>query len=55
MRKLIKVKPMFNRIITSMETYEEDQYNGNLLDTTKQKGSLKEYQTVLAVGTTVEI
>ena len=53
MRKLIKVKPMFNRIITSMETYEEDQYNGNLLDTTKQKGSLKEYQTVLAVGTTV--
>ena len=53
MRKLIKVKPMFNRIITSMETYKEDQYNGNLLDTTKQKGSLKEYQTVLAVGTTV--
>ena len=53
MRKLIKVKPMFNRIITSMETYEEDQYNGNLLDTTKQKGSLKEYQKVLSVGTTV--
>lgn len=53
MRKLIKVKPMFNRIITSMDTYKEDQYNGNLLDTTKQKGSLKEYQTVLAVGTTV--
>ena len=53
MRKLIKVTPMFNRIITTMETYEEDQYNGNLLDTTKQKGSLKEYQTVLAVGTTV--
>lgn len=53
MKKLIKVKPMFNRIITSMCTYEKDQYNGNLLDTTKQKGSLKEYQTVLAVGTTV--
>ena len=53
MRKLIKVRPMFNRIITTMETYEEDQYNGNLLDTTKQKGSLKEYQKVLSVGTTV--
>ena len=53
MRKLIKVKPMFNRVITTMDTYEEDQYNGNLLDTTKQKGSLKEYQKVLSVGTTV--
>lgn len=53
MKKLNKIKPMFNRIVTTMNTYEKDQYNGNLLDTTKQKGSLKEYQTVLAVGTTV--
>lgn len=53
MKKLIKVTPLFNRIVTTMDTYEKDQYNGNLLDTTKQKGSLKEYQTVLAVGTTV--
>lgn len=53
MKKLIKVKPMFNRIITTMDTYEKDQYNGVLVDTTKQKGSLKEYQTVLSVGTTV--
>lgn len=53
MKKLNKIKPMFNRIVTTMDTYEKDQYNGNLLDTTKQKGSLKEYQTVLAVGTTV--
>lgn len=53
MKKLNKIKPMFNRIVTTMDTYDKDQYNGNLLDTTKQKGSLKEYQTVLAVGTTV--
>lgn len=53
MRKLIKVKPMFNRIITTMNTYEKDQYNGVILDTTRQKGSLKEYQKVLSVGTTV--
>lgn len=53
MKKLIKVKPMFNRIVTTMDTYEKDQYNGTLLDTSKQKGSLKEYQTVLAVGTSV--
>ena len=53
MKKLIKVKPMFNMIVTTMDTYEKDQYNGALLDTSKQKGSLKEYQTVLAVGTSV--
>lgn len=53
MKKLIKVKPMFNRIITTMDTYEKDQYNGAILDTTKQKGSIKEYQKVISVGTTV--
>lgn len=53
MKKLIKIKPMFNRIITTMNTYEEDQYIGAVLDTTKQKGSLKEYQEVLSVGTSV--
>lgn len=53
MKKLIQIKPLFNRIVTTMDTYEKDQYNGVLVDTTKQKGSLKEYQTVLSVGTTV--
>lgn len=53
MKKLIKVRPMFNRIITTMDVYEEDQYNGALIDGSRQKGSLKEYQTVLSVGTTV--
>lgn len=53
MKKLLKVKPMFNRIITTMNTYEEDQYDGVILDTSKQKGSLKEYQEVISVGTTV--
>lgn len=53
MKKLNKITPMFNRIVTSMDTYEHDQYINGLLDTSKAKGSLKEYQTVLAVGTTV--
>lgn len=44
---------MFNRIITTMDTYEKDQYKNGLLDTSKSKGSLKEYQTVISVGTTV--
>ena len=53
MKKLNKIKPMFNRIVTTMDTYEHDQYINGLIDTRKAKGSLKEYQTVIAVGTTV--
>lgn len=53
MRKLIKVRPMFNRIITTMNTYESDQVVNGVIDTRKSKGSLKEYQTVVAVGSTV--
>ena len=44
---------MFNRVVTTMDTYEHDQYINGLIDTRKAKGSLKEYQTVIAVGTTV--
>lgn len=53
MKNLIKIKPMFNRIITSMDVYEKDQFKNGLIDTSKSKGSLKEYQTVISVGTTV--
>lgn len=53
MKVLKKIKPMFNRIITTMDCFEEDQYKGGLLDSSRQKGSMKEYQTVLAVGETV--
>ena len=53
MKKLLKVKPLFNKIITTMDTYEEDQVSNGVIDTRKTKGSLKEYQTVIAVGTTV--
>ena len=53
MKVIKKVKPMFNRVITTMDVYETDQYKGNMLDITKQKGTIKEYQTVVAVGTTV--
>lgn len=45
-----KIKPMFNSIVTTMNKYEHNIKVGNLIDSTKQKGSLKEYQTVLAVG-----
>lgn len=53
MKKLISIKPLFNKIITTMNCYEADQMVGGLIDTRKTKGSLKEYQTVVAVGSTV--
>lgn len=53
MKVLKKIKPMFNRIITTMDAYEKDQVSGGMLDPRKQKGTMKEYQTVIAVGETV--
>ena len=45
---------MFNNIVTTMNLYEDDSITeSGLIDTRKQKGALKEYQTVLAVGSTV--
>lgn len=54
MLKIKKIKPMFTSIITSMDKYEHDMKTiGGLIDTSRQQGGLKEYQTVLAVGTSV--
>lgn len=53
MKKLLKVKPMFNRLITTMDLYDKDQFKNGLIDATKAKGSLKEYQTVISVGTMI--
>jgi hypothetical protein len=44
---------MFNRIITTADIWEEDQYINGIIDTSRAKGALKEHQKVLAVGTTV--
>ena len=45
---------MFTALITTMDKYEEDvRTSGGLLDVTKQQGGLKEYQTVLAIGSSV--
>ena len=54
MLKVKKIKPMFTALITTMNKYEHDVVTeGGLIDTTKQQGGLKEYQTVLAVGDSV--
>ena len=45
---------MFTSLITTMNKYEHDVKTvGGLIDTTRQQGGLKEYQTVLAVGDSV--
>lgn len=49
-----KIKPMFTSLITTSDKYEKDQTTaGGLIDTSKREGGLKEYQRVLAVGTSV--
>lgn len=54
MLKVKKIKPLFTAVITTMEKYEEDVRTASgLIDTTKQQGGLKEYQTVLAIGDSV--
>lgn len=54
MLKIKKVKPMFTALITTMDKYEHDVLtSGGLIDTAKQQGSLKEYQKVVAVGSSV--
>ena len=46
-----KVKPMFNAVITTMNRYEDDDDSDTLIKNTS--GSLKEYQTVVAIGGSV--
>ena len=54
MIKVKKIKPMFNALVTTMDKYEQDiMTKGGLIDTEKQKGTIKEYQKVIAVGDSV--
>lgn len=54
MLKIKKIKPMFTALITTMDRYDHDVMTGSgIIDTTKQQGGVKEYQTVLAVGSSV--
>lgn len=49
-----KIQPMYTKILTTMCKYDEDEMTaGGLIDSTKTQGTLKEYQTVIAVGNSV--
>lgn len=51
MIKVKKIRPMFTALITSMDCYDTDTVTGGgILDPTKKKGTIKEYQKVVAVG-----
>lgn len=54
MVKIKKIKPMFTSLITTMDKYEHDVTTGGVIDVTRQQGTIKEYQTVLAVGSLVK-
>jgi hypothetical protein len=53
MIKIKKIKPMFTSLVTTMDRYDEDVIDNNLIIANKQKGDVKEYQTVIAVGDSV--
>ena len=51
-----RIKPMYTHVVTTMDMYIEDQQiagSSGIIDVTKLKQGIKEYQTVLEVGTTV--
>ena len=53
MLKVKDIKPVYTRLITTANRYEETQLNGGLIDVNKLEGRYKEYQTVVRVGSSV--
>lgn len=45
-----EIKPLNNQVITTAKEYEEDIMSGKIIDAKHTKGTLKEYQKVIAVG-----
>lgn len=50
MIKIKKIKPLFNRVVTTAVTYKEDEVNDGIVDASKAEGAIMEYQTVVSVG-----
>lgn len=50
MLNIKKIKPLNNQVITTAEEYEKDVTKGTIIDSKHLKGTLKEYQKVIAVG-----
>lgn len=54
MLKIKKIKPLFNKILTTMDLYDNPMTEDGIIDGSKEDGGIREYQTVLAVGPTVK-
>lgn len=52
MLKIKNIKPLYNKIVTTSNIYTEDLTQGRLI--VKTSGTIKEYQTVEAVGSMVK-
>ena len=51
MIRVKKIKPLFNRVVTTAVTYKEDGVtNDGIVDSSKAEGAIMEYQTVVSVG-----
>lgn len=51
MLNIKKIRPLFTKIVTTLDKYEEDQTTkGGLVVAKKQAGTVKEYQRIVAVG-----
>lgn len=53
LRSVKSVRPTFNRLVTTCDLYAEDMTRNGLIVPKEARGTLKEYQTVIAVGDTV--
>lgn len=51
--KIKKIKPMFTKILVTMEKYGADEMVGSIIDANKMQGTTKEIQKVISVGGSV--
>ena len=54
MLRVKKIKPLFNRVVTTAYTYKADKLTDDgIVDSSREEGALMEYQYVVATGKTV--
>lgn len=49
-KDLKKIRPLFTKLVTTANKFEEDNKVGSIVDTNQLAGTIKPYQTVVAVG-----
>lgn len=50
MIKMTNIRPLANKVITTMDKYDIDLKHGEIIDANKLKGTIKEFQKVVAIG-----